>query len=62
MGEGEVDFDGIFETLREMNFKDRTFKVGGESITCVSYFGYPERMNRQAPEALERIKRELGVK
>ncbi len=59
MGEGEVDFDGIFETLREMDFVNRTFKVGGESIACVSYFGYPEKMAVQAPAARERIEKEL---
>ena len=56
MGEGEVDFDGIFETLREMDFANRQLrpdapKVGGDNIACVSYFGLPE--------ALARIKREL---
>lgn len=59
LGEGEVDFDGVFSTLREMNFADKTFKVGGESIACVSLFGYPEKMAKQAPEARERIEREL---
>lgn len=59
MGEGDVDFDSIFRTLREMDFANRTFKAGGESIACVSYFGFPEKMNRQAPEARERIEREL---
>lgn len=59
MGEGEVDFDGIFETLRGMDFAKKTFKVGGESIACVSYFGYPEKMARQAPDARARIEREL---
>ena len=59
MGEGEVDFDGIFETLRKMNFAGRAFKVGGESIACVSYFGYPEKMDKQAPAARERIEKEL---
>ncbi|MDR1863776.1 MAG: sugar phosphate isomerase/epimerase [Treponema sp.] len=59
MGEGEVDFDGIFETLRKLDFAGRTFKVGGESIACVSYFGFPEKMDVQAPAARERIEREL---
>lgn len=59
LGEGDVDFDGIFETLREMDFANRTFKVGGESISCVSLFGFPEKMNKQAPETRERIEREL---
>ncbi|HJC13152.1 MAG TPA: sugar phosphate isomerase/epimerase, partial [Candidatus Agathobaculum intestinigallinarum] len=64
MGEGEVDFDGIFETLRDMDFANKQLapdapKVGGDNIICVSYFGFPEKMDQQAPEALERIKREL---
>ena len=64
MGEGEVDFDGIFETLREMDFANKQLKpdapkVGGDNIICVSYFGFPEKMDQQAPEALDRIKHEL---
>lgn len=59
MGEGDVDFPGIFETLREMDFAGKTFKAGGESIACVSYFGFPDKMDKQAPEARERIEREL---
>ena len=62
MGEGDVDFDGIFETLREMDFAGRTFQAGGESIACVSYFGFPDKMNVQAPAARERIERELPGK
>lgn len=59
MGEGDINFEEIFAALRDMNFKDRTFKVGGESIAAVSYFGFPEKMDKQAPEARERIEREL---
>ena len=64
MGEGEVDFDGIFETLREMDFANKQLKpdapkAGGDNIACVSYFGFPEKMDKQAPEARERIEREL---
>ena len=64
MGEGEVDFDGIFETLREMDFAKKQMradapKAGGDSIACVSYFGFPEKMDKQAPEARERIEKEL---
>jgi myo-inositol catabolism protein IolH len=59
MGEGEVDFDGIFETLREMDFTKKSFKVGGDSIACVSYFGFPEKMEKAAPVAREWIEREL---
>jgi len=61
MGGGDVDFDTIFKTLREMNFRSRNFKVGGESIAAVSYFGFPEKMDKQAPEARERIEKELLV-
>jgi myo-inositol catabolism protein IolH len=60
MGEGEVDFDGIFETLRKMDFAHKTFKASGESIACVSYFGFPEKMDKEAPAARERIEKELG--
>ncbi len=59
MGEGEVDFAGIFETLRATKFAKRKFKVGGEPIACVSYFGYPEKIDKQAIEARERIEKEL---
>lgn len=59
MGEGDVDFDRIFETLRKMEFAKKSFNVGGESIACVSYFGFPEKMEVQAVEARERIEREL---
>jgi myo-inositol catabolism protein IolH len=59
MGEGEVDFKGIFDTLRKMDFVHKNFKAGGEAIACVSYFGFPEKMNEQAPAARERIEKEL---
>lgn len=64
MGEGEVDFDGIFETLRETSFATKQLKpdapkAGGDTIACVSYFGFPEKMDKQAPEARERIEQEL---
>ncbi len=59
MGEGDVNFDEIFATLRDMNFANKTFKVGGDAISCVSYFGFPEKMAVQAVEARERIEREL---
>jgi myo-inositol catabolism protein IolH len=62
LGEGEVDFDGMFEGLRKMDFANRIFKAGGESIACVSLFGYPEKMNKQAVEARERIEKELSGK
>lgn len=64
MGEGDVDFEGIFETLREMDFahaqlKEDAPKAGGDTIACVSMFGFPEKMEKQAPEARERIEKEL---
>lgn len=34
-------------------------KVGGDNIAGVSMFGFPEKMNKQAPEARERIEKEL---
>ena len=65
MGEGDVDFDGIFETLREMDFANRQLKsdapkAGGDNIACVSMFGFPEKMDKQAPEARDR-KRIIGI-
>ena len=59
-----MDFDGIFETLREMDFANSQLredapKAGGDNIACVSMFGFPEKMEKQAPEARERIEWEL---
>ena len=59
IGEGEVDIDGIFETLRETNFKDRKFKVGGDPIITTALFGYPEKMDKLAVQTRERIEKEL---
>jgi len=59
IGEGDVDFPGIFEKLREMDFANRTFKVGGDAIVGVALFGYPERMAKLAIETRERIEKEL---
>ncbi|MFL4557055.1 sugar phosphate isomerase/epimerase family protein [Yersinia kristensenii] len=59
IGEGEVDFSALFQTLRDMDFANRTFKVGGESIIATSLFGYPEKMVHQAVATRERIEREL---
>ena len=64
LGMGDVDFDGIFETLREMDFANKQLKpdapkVGGDNIACVSIFGFPEKMNEWAPAARERIENEL---
>ena len=59
-----MDFEGIFQTLRKMEFADKQLrkdapKAGGDNIACVSMFGFPEKMDRQAPQARERIEREL---
>jgi len=62
MGEADVDFPEIFSTLRDMKFAGRNFPIGGESIACVSYFGFPEKMDKQAPVARERIEKELLFK
>lgn len=59
MGEGDVNFNDIFQTLRTMDFANKKFKVGGDAIACVSYFGFPDKMDVQAPAARERIEREL---
>jgi myo-inositol catabolism protein IolH len=59
VGEGEVDFSGIFEKLRQMDFAKRTFKVGGDSIIAAALFGYPEKIAKQATETRERIAKEL---
>ncbi|CAO98333.1 sugar phosphate isomerase/epimerase family protein [Erwinia tasmaniensis] len=59
VGEGEVDFSTLFQTLREMDFANRTYPVGGESIIASSLFGYPEKMKYQAVETRELIEREL---
>ena len=59
VGEGDVDFDALFRTLREMNFAEQTFKVGGAPIVAASLFGYPEKMKYQAVETRELIEREL---
>lgn len=59
IGEGDVDFNGIFSSLRKLDFANKTFKAGGEAISCVSIFGYPERMDVEAPRARERIEKEL---
>lgn len=58
-GEGEVNIDGMLKTLKEMDFANRTFKVGGESIACVSLLGYPEKMANQAVLARERLEKAL---
>ncbi|NCH87425.1 sugar phosphate isomerase/epimerase [Cronobacter dublinensis] len=59
VGEGDVDFQALFSTLRDMGFARQTFKVGGEPIVAASLFGYPEKMKYQAVETRELIEREL---
>ncbi len=59
VGEGEVDFDTLFKTLRDTGFATRSYKVGGEPIIAASLFGYPEKMKVQAVETRELIEREL---
>lgn len=64
MGQGDVDFEGIFETLREMDFANKQMgpdakKVGGDNIACVSMFGFPEIMDVEAPRAREILEKEL---
>jgi myo-inositol catabolism protein IolH len=43
-----------------MNFAKKDFKVGGESIACVSYFGFPDKIGKQAIEARERLEKEFS--
>ena len=62
-----MDFPGIFETLRDMDFANKQMKpnapkAGGDNIACVSMFGFPEKMEVQAPAAREMIERELLMK
>ena len=44
-GEGDVDLEGIFETLREMDLAERQLrtdapKAGGDNIACVSSLAF----------------------
>lgn len=48
---GGVDFDGIFEILRDMDFVNKQLapdasKAGGDNIICVSYFSFPQKMKK----------------
>lgn len=61
VGEGDVNFDLLFKTLRDMKFKEHKYKVGGEPIITTALFGYPEKMNIQAIETRELIERELNL-
>jgi myo-inositol catabolism protein IolH len=54
IGEGEVDFDSLFDQLRKMEFSKKE-----DTIVSISYFGYPEKMDHLAPEGLARIQKEL---
>lgn len=64
MGKGEVDFESIFETLRDMDFANKQLapdapKVGGDNIACVSVFGFENTIEEWAPAMRERIEKEL---
>ncbi len=52
-----ISFDALFRALREMDFANRTFKVGGEAIITTSLFGYPENERSGGGNARERIER-----
>ncbi|NDL68328.1 sugar phosphate isomerase/epimerase family protein [Anaerotalea alkaliphila] len=54
LGEGDVDFDAFFKTLKEMKFGEQD-----DTIAAVSLFGFPEKIGYQAPEILARIQKEL---
>ena len=54
IGEGDVDFDVFFKTLKKMKFGEQD-----DTIAAISLFGFPEKMQRQAPAIFERIKKEL---
>jgi myo-inositol catabolism protein IolH len=54
IGEGEVDFDSLFSKLREMNFAE-----DDDNIITSCLFGFPNKLDKQGPETLERIKNEL---
>lgn len=58
VGEGDVDFDALFRTLREMKFAEQTFKVGGSRLSpprCLA----TRKMKYRAVETRELIEREL---
>jgi myo-inositol catabolism protein IolH len=44
----------MFAKLREMDFGKKE-----DTIASVSLFGFPEKMAKQAPEHLARVKKEL---
>jgi len=54
IGEGDVNFTAFFEKLRKMKFGERQ-----DTIAAVSLFGFPEKIDVQAPGILARIKNEL---
>jgi myo-inositol catabolism protein IolH len=54
IGEGDVNFEAMFAKLREMDFGKKE-----DTIASVSLFGFPEKMAKQAPEHLARVKKEL---
>lgn len=51
IGQGEVDWDAFFSTLREMKF---------DGIATVAVFGFEDRADESSRFMLERVKRELG--
>ena len=58
-----MDFPGIFETLRAMDFANKQRnpdppKVGADNIACVSMFGFPEKTEEQALAATALTARE----
>lgn len=57
MGEGAVDFNDRFETLREMDFAGKRLKPGalkaGGGIICVRFSGSLEKMDKQAPDRIK---------
>lgn len=57
MGEGAVDFNDRFEALREMDLAGKRLKPGapkaGGGIICVRFSGFPEKMDKQAPDRIK---------
>ena len=49
----------LFGQIAAANALSDVYAMGGEVKTALNIVCFPEKMDRQAPEALERIKREL---
>ena len=47
MGEGEVDFDGIFETLRDMDFANKQLKPDAPKVAATISSAYPTSASRR---------------